>query len=68
MAVLGFAKALKTLPTIIADNGGYDSSELVQNICYDIRHGKTTHGLNMIDGTVGDMEELGIYESLKVKE
>lgn len=29
LAVLGFAKALKTLPTIIADNGGYDSSELV---------------------------------------
>lgn len=22
----------------------------------------------MVDGTVGDMEELGIYESLKVKE
>ena len=29
LAIQGFAKALKSLPTIIADNGGYDSSELV---------------------------------------
>lgn len=29
LAILGFAKALKTLPMIIAENGGFDSSELV---------------------------------------
>ena len=29
LAVSGFAKALKTLPMIIAENGGFDSSELV---------------------------------------
>jgi len=29
--------------------------------------GKQTDGLDMITGTVGDMESLGIYESLKVK-
>lgn len=68
LAVLGFAKALKTLPMIIAENGGFDSSELVQNLCYDLRHGKSTVGLDMEKGTVGDMEELGIYESLLVKE
>lgn len=68
LAVMGFAKALKMLPMIIAENGGFDSSELVQNICYDIRHGKTSVGLDMEKGTVGDMEEMGIYESLKVKE
>ena len=68
LAIQGFAKALKTLPTIIADNGGYDSSELVQNILFDIRNGKTSHGLNMIEGSVDCMEKLGIYECLKVKE
>lgn len=31
-------------------------------------HEKTSSGLNMDNGTVGDMEELGIYESLKIKE
>jgi len=68
LAIQGYAKALKQLPTIIADNGGYDSSELVQNIMFDIRNGKKTNGLNMIDGTVDCMEKLGIYETLKVKE
>lgn len=29
LAVEGFAKALRQLPTIIADNAGYDSAELV---------------------------------------
>lgn len=68
LAIQGFAKALKSLPTIIADNGGYDSSELVQNILFDLRNGKTTSGLNMSEGIVDDMEKLGIYESHRVKE
>ncbi len=68
LAVLAFADALKKIPLIIADNGGYDSSELVQNLTYDLRHDKNTHGLNMTDGSIGCMEELGIYESMRVKE
>lgn len=68
LAIQGFAKALKALPTIIADNGGYDSSELVQNILYELRNGKQTYGLNMNEGIVDDMEKLGIFESHRVKE
>lgn len=29
LAVEGYARALRQLPTIIADNAGYDSAELV---------------------------------------
>jgi T-complex protein 1 subunit beta len=29
LAIEAFAKALKAIPTIIADNAGYDSSELI---------------------------------------
>ncbi len=68
LAIQGFAKALKAIPTIIADNGGYDSSELVQNILYELRNGKNNSGLNMTEGSVDDMEKLGIYESHRVKE
>jgi len=32
LAIESFSKALRTLPTIIADNGGYDSAEIVQNL------------------------------------
>ena len=47
ICIRAFAEALKTLPKIIADNGGYDSSELVERILYDLRHGKSNVGLDM---------------------
>lgn len=53
---------------IICENGGYDSAELIQNICFNLREGKSTIGLNMNNGTIGCMKELGIRECLKVKE
>jgi T-complex protein 1 subunit beta len=32
IAVQSYARALRQLPTIIAENGGYDATELVQNL------------------------------------
>lgn len=68
LAIKGFAEALRQLPMIIAENGGYDSTELVTQISYQLRHGGKNQGLDMEKGTVGDMEELGIFESMRVKE
>ncbi|KAH9813746.1 chaperonin Cpn60/TCP-1 family [Melampsora americana] len=44
IAVESFGHALRQLPTILADNAGYDSAELISS-----------------------MEELGVYESYKLK-
>jgi len=55
------------IPTIIADNAGYDSSELVSQLRARHYEGQTTAGLDMKNGTVGDAEKLGIIESYKVK-
>ena len=55
-----FAKALRALPTAIADNAGYDSQELVQLLKAEISEGNERAGLNMYKGKVGDMEALGI--------
>jgi T-complex protein 1 subunit beta len=41
LAIQSFAQALKQLPTIIADNAGYDSAELVQNLRSEIHNGNT---------------------------
>lgn len=68
LAVKGYARALRQLPTIIADNGGFDSAELVQNLAFQIRSGNENSGLDMENGKVGCMKELGIRECLKVKE
>jgi T-complex protein 1 subunit beta len=49
---------LDKLPTIIADNGGYDSSELTTQLRAAHARGETTMGLDMREGTIGDMLEI----------
>ncbi|XP_048579119.1 T-complex protein 1 subunit beta isoform X2 [Nematostella vectensis] len=66
-AMDAFANALRQLPTIIADNAGYDSADLVAKLRAAHTQGKNTYGLNMVNGTVGDMRDLGITESYQVK-
>jgi len=67
LAMEAFARALRQLPSIIADNGGYDSSELVSQLRAAHYNGQKTAGLNMSDGTIGDMAAMGIRESFKSK-
>ena len=68
LAIQAFSRALKRLPTIISENGGYDSTELVQNISYEIRNGNQSAGLDMDKGSIGNMKEKGITECFNVKE
>ena len=59
--------ALRQLPITIADNAGYDSSQLVSELRAEHMAGHSTMGLDMDKGEVGCMETLGITESYKVK-
>ena len=68
LAIEAFSRALKQLPTIIADNAGYDSAEIVQNLKAAIANGNTEAGLNMFKGEVDNMKTMGITECLRVKE
>jgi T-complex protein 1 subunit beta len=68
LASEGFAKALRQLPTIIADNAGYDSAEIVQNLRSAISNGDVEAGLNMFEGKVDNMKTMGVTECLRVKE
>jgi T-complex protein 1 subunit beta len=68
LAMESFANALTMLPTIIADNGGYDSAELISQLrAKHAVEGKCTAGLNMNEGEIGDMIQLGVTESFVVK-
>ena len=67
IAMEAFANALRQLPTVISDNGGYDSAALVAALRAGHKQGNSTLGLDMEKGTVADMAELGITESFKVK-
>lgn len=68
LAVESFAAALRALVAAIADNGGYDSAQLVSLLRAEHHGGNTKAGLDMINGKVGDMEEMGVLESFKLKE
>ena len=68
VAMEAYARALLQLPTIIADNGGYDSALLVSQLRAGHTQGRRRLGINMLDGSVADMEQLGITESFAVKQ
>jgi len=67
MAIEAFARALRQIPTIIADNAGLDSTELVSQLRAAHHQGQKTMGLNIENGSIDDVASLGITESFKVK-
>merc|ERR1719162_2887463 len=67
LAMEQFAKALQQLPTILADNAGYDASELVGKLRAAHARGESTMGLDFAKGDVGDMGPPGIMESFRSK-
>ncbi|SJL01150.1 probable CCT2-chaperonin of the TCP1 ring complex, cytosolic [Armillaria ostoyae] len=67
IAVEAFGRALRQIPTILADNAGYDSSDLVSRLRAAHYEGQTDAGLDMNEATIGSMRKLGITESYKLK-
>ncbi|KAJ6922956.1 T-complex protein 1 subunit beta-like [Populus alba x Populus x berolinensis] len=67
-AIEAFSRALITIPTIIAENAGLDSAELVAQLRAEHHKEGCTSGIDVISGSIGDMVELGISEAFKVKQ
>lgn len=69
LAIESFSKALQQLPTILADNAGFDSSDLVTRLRKAVYSGLTSSGLDLLSpqGGIADMRELGVIESYKLK-
>merc|ERR1711988_621443 len=67
LAMEAYARALRAMPTHIADNAGYDSSDLVAQLRAKHYEGCHTWGLEMQEGKIGDMVKFGICEAYKVK-
>lgn len=67
LAIEAFAVALRQLPTILADNAGFDSSELVTKLKAAHYKGMSTFGLDMENGEIADMRALGVLEAHKLK-
>jgi len=67
VAVEAFARALRAIPTILADNAGFDSADLVAQLRAAHYANNDKAGLEMNKGDIADMAELGITESFKLK-
>ncbi|XP_072953815.1 T-complex protein 1 subunit beta-like [Typha angustifolia] len=67
-AIEAFSRALQAIPTIIADNAGLDSADLISQLRAEHHKEKSNAGIDVISGGIGDMEKLGISESFKVKQ
>ncbi|CBK22783.2 uncharacterized protein [Blastocystis hominis] len=67
LAVAAFARALRQIPTILANNAGLDGVELTAQLRAAHHGGAKNAGLDIEGRGIGDMEALGIYESLQLK-
>ena len=83
IAAEAFGRALRQIPTILADNAGFDSSDLVSKLRAAHYEGDSQAGLGMFtilvtktyydipldmnEGSIGSMQKLGITESYKLK-
>jgi len=67
LCIEAYGKALEQIPLILADNGGFDSSELVGQLRASHTRGEADAGLNLEDGEVSSMRKLGIFESYRSK-
>ncbi|CAL2032812.1 hypothetical protein CAEBREN_05455 [Caenorhabditis brenneri] len=67
LAVEAFGRALAQLPTIICDNAGLDSAELVTRLRAEHANGRHSFGIDIEKGEVADVTKLGVIESYNVK-
>lgn len=52
LAIEAFSRALQAIPTIIADNAGLDSAELISQLRADHHKEQSNAGIDVISGTV----------------
>ncbi|PWN95995.1 putative CCT2-chaperonin of the TCP1 ring complex, cytosolic [Tilletiopsis washingtonensis] len=67
LATEAFARALRQLPTILANNAGLDSADLVSRLRAAHQAGDRDAGLDLDEGKIKSMLDLGITESYKLK-
>ncbi|KAL8449000.1 hypothetical protein Emed_003352 [Eimeria media] len=68
LAIECYARALRQIPTIILDNAGLDSADIVSRLRSLHHEGKYTTGVDVRgDGGTADVKELGILEAFKSK-
>jgi archaeal chaperonin len=66
MAVEAFADAVETIPRTLAENAGLDEIDVIIALRKAHKQGKTTHGVNILEGGTTDMFKLNVVEPIRV--
>ncbi|BAM83286.1 chaperonin containing TCP1, subunit 2 [Cyanidioschyzon merolae strain 10D] len=67
LAAEAFARALRSLPGLIAENAGLDATSLVAELRAAHAQGNTSAGLDILSGSIADARALGVVESFRLK-
>lgn len=68
LAIQAFADALESVPKALSENAGMDAIDTIVSLRNKHKGGKeATSGVAVMRGQVGNMEELGVFEPLRVK-
>jgi len=67
LAIEAFSRALSRLPTILAENAGFDAINILTKLRAAHYSGKSTYGIDMDLGVIACMKNLRITESFQSK-
>lgn len=68
LAIQAFAEALEAVPKALSENAGMDAIDTLVSLRNKHKGGKeATAGVAVLHGRIGNMEELGVLEPLRVK-
>jgi T-complex protein 1 subunit beta len=68
LAIEAFGRALRMIPTIICDNAGLDSADMLSSLRASHATQGSCAGVDILQGAVGDMRDCGVFESFRVKQ
>jgi chaperonin GroEL (HSP60 family) len=67
LAVMSFAEALEVVPVTLGENAGLDPIDILSELRARHEKGETWAGIEVVEGKVKNMREVGVYEPLAVK-
>ena len=67
LAVRSFGEAIEIVPLTLGENAGLDPIDLLLELRACHEKGEKWAGVNVFEGKIKDMRELGVYEPLAVK-
>jgi chaperonin GroEL (HSP60 family) len=68
LAVEKFAEALESIPLSLARNAGMNPIDSITQLRSKQSSGEKYAGVDVINGTIGDIEKINVLEPIKVKE